>query len=402
MTVERIRLDVDRGKLLSLINTKDNKKLDAFDALDHVACLLAICLFWLSYCDLIPRFEPSQTPTETPTCEPGTVTLFIADKGKRQGRSTSRTTTRVLMLCENLYGLQSKPVDDALLCTNSAILLNKDAPLPARFRALFTLRNVNSDAAVEAIALAVSTTTSALLKHELAYCLGQMRLPSAINHLYNILANEQEDTMVRHEAGEALGAIGLEESIPVLQKFLQDSKVEVRETCEIAIDNIVNKRGIGCPCFFPGDIQFDSVDPASPLSQRSSVSELEHILMDSQLALYKRYQAMFSLRNRATDDAVLALCKGLADQSALFRHEIAYVLGQLQNPVAVDSLATRLAMLDESPMVRHECAEALGSIADDSCLPILRQYLDDPVQVVRESCQVALDMWEFERGVDMI
>ena len=56
-------------------------------------------------------------------------------------------------------------------------------------------------------------------------------------------------------------------------------------------------------------------------------------------------------------------------------------------------------------MVRHEAAEALGGIASDApsteekgedVLAILREWAvkaDAPV-VVRESCQVAIDMWE--------
>lgn len=51
-------------------------------------------------------------------------------------------------------------------------------------------------------------------------------------------------------------------------------------------------------------------------------------------------------------------------------------------------------------MVRHEAAEALGGIASDGeeggVLEVLREWAakaDAPV-VVRESCQVAIDMWE--------
>lgn len=40
---------------------------------------------------------------------------------------------------------------------------------------------------------------SALLKHELAYCLGQMKNTAALATLESVLANEQEDPMVRHE-----------------------------------------------------------------------------------------------------------------------------------------------------------------------------------------------------------
>ena len=42
---------------------------------------------------------------------------------------------------------------------------------------------------------------SALLKHELAYCLGQMNRTSALPVLESVLRNQQEDPMVRHEVG---------------------------------------------------------------------------------------------------------------------------------------------------------------------------------------------------------
>jgi HEAT repeat protein len=46
---------------------------------------------------------------------------------------------------------------------------------------------------------------SALLKHELAYCLGQMKNKTALETLETILTNEQEDPMVRHEVSFIMG-----------------------------------------------------------------------------------------------------------------------------------------------------------------------------------------------------
>jgi hypothetical protein len=47
-------------------------------------------------------------------------------------------------------------------------------------------------------------------------------------------------------------------------------------------------------------------------------------------------------------------------------------------------------------MVRHEAAEALGGIATPEVFPYLKEYMtrEDAPVVVRESCQVALDMYE--------
>lgn len=43
---------------------------------------------------------------------------------------------------------------------------------------------------------------SALLKHELAYCLGQMQDRRAIPALISVLQDTKQEPMVRHEAGK--------------------------------------------------------------------------------------------------------------------------------------------------------------------------------------------------------
>ena len=246
---------------------------------------------------------------------------------------------------------------------------------------------------------------SALLKHELAYVLGQIRNPISIPVLNEVLGDFDQDPMVRHEAGEALGAIGCLESIEVLQKYCNpEENVAVRETCEIAIDNINKNHQASeaekarLDADSEGSLMFGSVDPAPPAKVLLPTVQLREQLLNISLPLFDRYKAMFALRNQGTKESVLALCDGLEDESALFRHEIGYVLGQLKEPVSVPALARALAKTEESPMVRHECAEALGSIASDECVQILQQYINDPADVVRESCLVALDMYEYEKS----
>ncbi len=160
---------------------------------------------------------------------------------------------------------------------------------------------------------------------------------------------------------------------------------------------------------------YASVDPAPALPSdptTGDVDQVKKILLDTTRPLFVRYQAMFSLRNIGTTPAVLALMEGFDDDSALFRHEIAYVAGQMQHPAAVPRLADVLGNTREEAMVRHECAEALGSIAenedDHSSTPgvanespklvydILKRFAEDDDMVVRESCLVALDMYEHE------
>lgn len=117
---------------------------------------------------------------------------------------------------------------------------------------------------------------------------------------------------------------------------------------------------------------------------------------------------MFALRDLASPPdlpsaipAVEALASGFSDSSALFRHEIAFVFGQLSHPASLPSLRSTLSNRSEESMVRHEAAEALGSLGDeDGVEDFLRTFLNDPEQVVRESVVVALDMAEFEKKGD--
>jgi deoxyhypusine monooxygenase len=66
----------------------------------------------------------------------------------------------------------------------------------------------------------------------------------------------------------------------------------------------------------------------------------------------------------------------------------------------VPALLKVLADAGQSDMVRHEAAEALGGIATPDVLPALKEWRarEDSPRVVRESCEVALDMWEYENS----
>ena len=88
----------------------------------------------------------------------------------------------------------------------------------------------------------------------------------------------------------------------------------------------------------------------------------------------------------------MVLCRAFSSKSALLRHEIAYVLGQMQNSTAVPKLKEVLDNETEHVLVRHEAAEALGAIGDRSALEILTKYLHDPQPEISESCEVALDL----------
>jgi deoxyhypusine monooxygenase len=134
------------------------------------------------------------------------------------------------------------PTADPTIITLRKTLTSESEPLARRFRALFSLKHLacqSSISAIEAIAAAF-TSPSALLKHELAYCLGQSKNLAAVPFLRAVLEDKNEDSMCRHEAAEALGAIGDSGSLNLLRQLrdAKDEVVVVRETCEIAVARI--------------------------------------------------------------------------------------------------------------------------------------------------------------------
>ncbi|KNC77586.1 hypothetical protein SARC_09953 [Sphaeroforma arctica JP610] len=278
-----------------------------------------------------------------------------------------------------------------------AQLLDTNLPLSTRYRVLFTLKGIGGDEAVKAIS-AVFEDESELLKHESAYVLGQMQNMLAVDTLKAILRDQNQAPVVRHESGEALAALGRFDLVDILDEFAKDECVDVAETCEIGAKRL---RHFHDPAnLFTKALPsvYSSVDP-TPACDDAPVDELVARMMNYELDLFDRYTALFALRNKGSDDSILAICKGFADTtSVLFRHEIAYVLGQIQSSVSAPALTVVLENAAEHPMVRHEAAEALGSVASPDVLKTLEAFKKDDKRIVAESCVVALDMYEYENS----
>jgi deoxyhypusine monooxygenase len=204
-------------------------------------------------------------------------------------------------------------------------------------RTVFLLKQIKGPAAIDALQGGMSSP-SVLLKHEIAYGLGQLQDTYAVPFLERTLRDSDEHPIVRHECAEALAAIGQPSSLLLLTEYAADATipVEVRETCQLALDMIAWRKA------HPKQVKskYMSVDPAPPFKkkEKKSVAALEAILLDPSRSMFERYRAMFSLRNMETDDAVLALSKGFTDSSALFKHEIAFVFGQMQHKASIPAL----------------------------------------------------------------
>lgn len=270
-----------------------------------------------------------------------------------------------------------------------------------RTRALFALKANGTPVARNKLESVLEIDTSALVRHEAAYLLGQLGHPDAIPKLRACIENEDEHPMVRHEAAEALGAIGHPSSIPYLKLWANEpnAPVELRQTCRIAVERLEWLQNGGDPDKFT---PYQSVDPTPP-EQNLDLNQLGAQLADEKRPLYERYKALFALRNIGGPATIpplsLVLRHAAGDRTgALLRHEVAFVMGQMREPAAVEALAKCLSNELENAMVRHEAAEALGSIGSEEANEVLFKFKDDPCLVVRESIAVALDIADYNNS----
>ena len=89
---------------------------------------------------------------------------------------------------------------DEIIKSIGNVLQDAKRPMKERYRALLTLKNLGGRAAIDEISKCFGDE-SALLKHECAYCLGQMTDTYSIPALTKVLKDTKQEAMVRHEAG---------------------------------------------------------------------------------------------------------------------------------------------------------------------------------------------------------
>ena len=276
-------------------------------------------------------------------------------------------------------------------------LLSRTEPIARQIRAVFSLRSYKTAEAAAILEQGI-TAQSALLKHEICYALGQMGLLSSVDFLISVVQDRSQETIVRHEAAEALGAIGDDRARAVLETYQQDDDRELRETCYLALKRLNwLKSGEPVPVS-----QFSvAVDPAPAFPQHKfTLAELTALYNNPAADLFERYRALFTLRDLCTPESLEVLAQGLVkpEFSPLFKHEIAFVLGELSERATNTAVYLEAAVTDMTNhcMVRHEASEALSEVRQDAqTASFLHGFLHDEAQVVRESCEVALDILQY-------
>jgi deoxyhypusine monooxygenase len=295
----------------------------------------------------------------------------------------------------------------------SKTLCDLSAPIAERVDSLFCLRSFKQLEAIDALIEAFhKEPASDLLKHEICYCLGQMdNSPEHIAKIQPFLEMIVEGDfahIITHEAVEALGNLNDSASLQLLEKYSNDPNKEksemVIETCELALDLLKWNEATECGKTEGIDlkkIKFVTNDPAPPFNYTDNaeyrdVAHLTKMLMSTEETLFNRYRAMFTLRELYTEESCVAIASTLlpehADKcGALLKHEVAFVLAQMENvyKAAVPYLLTACTNPEEAAICKHESLVAVGEMIDDKAQ--IEHLLEHHDPIVAESCAVALN-----------
>ncbi len=140
------------------------------------------------------------------------------------------------------YNYIAEPKYQDLKHLEVIILDNQNYDLFERYRALFTLRELNTEEAVVSMCKCLtkenSKNCSDLLKHEVAFILAQMEdvFTPAIPYLLDCVRNDDEAPIVRHEVLVCLG--DMIDDKELITEFLKNPDQIVSESCEVALSYI--------------------------------------------------------------------------------------------------------------------------------------------------------------------
>ncbi len=118
------------------------------------------------------------------------------------------------------------------------IILDHTRMQEERIQAAFQLENIADELSIEALAKALESDPSPIVRHECAFSLGETACPSLAGPPLMKAVGEDTNIFVRHEALLALGTLGDTKFIPFIEKYLHDTEPEIAESAEIALQRL--------------------------------------------------------------------------------------------------------------------------------------------------------------------
>ncbi len=287
--------------------------------------------------------------------------------------------------------------------------LKDEYDLVEKYVALMTLRTIGTEEAAAVLQEGFPKLgDSEMLKHDVCYAMGQMHSMNSMKFLLERMNDPNEQSIVRHEAGEALANYHTESDqiIPEMQKHWDSEDELLRSTVRIGI----NKLKTWTEKSRYGKKYMGTIEPAEPFNE-SELKEyivslgleepkdrdqlfttIEQLLFKpySEVDEYKKYQICYFLRDANDLRSKEILCKLMKPEhrdviSKLLRHELCFIFGQITNGEQCIKDALRQNSVDETehPVVRHEAILAFYEITEDEAF--VEQFIKHDDKLIRES-----------------
>ncbi len=182
-----------------------------------------------------------------------------------------------------------------------------------------------------------------------------------------------------------------------LNTLLQEGVIAALEIVDASVD-AARAQALGVksvPWFSLGELQFDGALPLGELrlwAERAASSDGMQAYFFEMLKSGKRAKVEQIIRSHPESSAVLGALLLDPEASMAVRIGIGAVLEELQGSGLLDALVPKLEQILKQPEPRNraDAAHYLSLIAHPAALRVLRNYLDDADQEVREIAQEAL------------
>lgn len=240
---------------------------------------------------------------------------------------------------------------------------------------MFKLMNVADDKSLDAIFKVLRDDECELVRHEAAFCLGEMSSSRAVLVLKEVLGSD-DSIVVKHECLMSLGTIGSLDDVSFIEKFLESEIEEINSSAKIAIERINQKEFFGVS---DENFEFYSARLLDPVNTCRN----------------ERIQIIFQLMRVSSDRAIDVLYDCLLnDPCPIVRHEAAFVLGEIGCTRSIFYLKDAIEK-EKNPVVIHEALFALGTSGKKEILSFLENFLDDENYLISESSKIAIDRLNF-------
>lgn len=323
-----------------------------------------------------------------------------------------------------------------------------------RIQAATALGNIQSSAATASLINGLSDENPAV-RNAIAIALGKIKDKKALNSqkgLIPLVKAEREYSRIKASVIGALGEMKDESAIEILIESLSDPSEEVRMKSAIALGKIKDRRPvirlmqildnkleretvknaaiealgeIADPKAAPFIVRFidDSDDDTASkailalgkLKYSEAVVPLIKILEDrSRLGESIRKSAAIALKDIGDRGASEAILKRLIDKTEykytlvgdkwhnIFWQEVALAAGEFLLPEAAPILIERAQDMAEPEVVRYISALALGKTQAPTALDVLKQLLNDDLEIVRAHATSGLGETKRKEALDIL